>query len=104
MVGTTFVFSRISTYRNLLPRANVVKIVVNVIRVFKGKPSDLCHSVYGIGNLQYTLEILRFLLFEFLWCLVVYIHRGLCITMTHNDLYILYIALYFTESGAECVS
>lgn len=95
-MGSTFVFSRIATYRNLSPRSNVVK-------VFKGKPSDLCHSVYRLGNLQYTLEFLRFLLFEFLCCLVVYIHCGRGITMTHNDLYILYITLHTSQSRVQNV-
>ena len=62
-------FSRIATYRNLLPRSNVVKIVVNVVKVFKGKPSDLCHSVYRLGNFQFALQTLGFLLLE-LFCYI----------------------------------
>lgn len=83
-VGSTFVFSRIATYRNLLLWSNVVKIVVNVVKVFKGKPSDLSLSVYGLGNFQFALQALDFLLLELFCHLVVNLHCGFNLLMTHN--------------------
>ena len=82
-------FSRIATYRNLLPRSNVVKIVVNVVKFFKGKPGDLCHSVYRLGNFQFTLQTLGFLLLEFFWFLILITLNYSMFKIKNHDAYII---------------